>query len=186
MSTDPRVAEAMKLAETYVLADVSWHTLPGHYDMEDAERCENQMFRAKQALEDYLAEQFANLEDALAMVRNSADHRQAEIVRLTSSLAERENAVDRLETEVACLTAELEEVRKDAGRLDWLLPNLNPATWGMDFEGGYEWADDAEFLRKWRCAIDGELHSRAAAMTKEPPTLRSRPLTADDSPPQLD
>ena len=72
-------------------------------------------------------------------------------------------------SEISRLTAELEEARKDAGRLDWLLPNLHPATFGMDFEGGYEWADDAELLRKWRNAIDVELRSRSAAMTKEKP-----------------
>lgn len=53
--------------------------------------------------------------------------------------------------------AELQEVRKDAGRLDWLLPNLHPATWGMEFEGGYDWASPAELLAKWRKSIDDEL-----------------------------
>jgi hypothetical protein len=71
-----------------------------------------------------------------------------------------ENEIDRLETEVARLTAELQEVqevRKDAVRLDWLLPNLHPATWGMEFPGGYEWGSPAELLAKWRAAIDAEL-----------------------------
>jgi hypothetical protein len=45
----------------------------------------------------------------------------------------------------------------DTKRLDWVLPNLHPATFGMEFPGGYQWADDAEYLSKWRAAIDAEL-----------------------------
>jgi hypothetical protein len=59
--------------------------------------------------------------------------------------------------ETGRLTAELQEARKDAARLDWLLPNLHPATWGMEFEGGYDWASPAELLAKWRKSIDDEL-----------------------------
>lgn len=50
----------------------------------------------------------------------------------------------------------------DTERLDWLLPNLHPATWGMEFPGGHEWADDAEFRAKWRAAIDSELDAARA------------------------
>lgn len=55
----------------------------------------------------------------------------------------------------------------DTQRLDWLLPNLHPATWGMEFPGGYEWADDAEFLAKWRAAIDEALATQAASTRAE-------------------
>lgn len=63
----------------------------------------------------------------------------------------------------AAITAERARAAAPAGeapdtkRLDWLLPNLHPATFGMDFPGGYEWDSDAEYLSKWRAAIDAEL-----------------------------
>jgi hypothetical protein len=45
----------------------------------------------------------------------------------------------------------------DAQRLAWLLPNLHPANFGMEFPGGYEWEDEADYLRKWRGAIDAAM-----------------------------
>lgn len=41
----------------------------------------------------------------------------------------------------------------DTKRLDWLLPNLHPANFGM----GFEWGTDEEFLAGWRNAIDADL-----------------------------
>ena len=50
----------------------------------------------------------------------------------------------------------------DTARLNWLLPNLHPANFGLEFPGGYEWSGEAEFLRKWRAAIDAELPGSAS------------------------
>lgn len=49
---------------------------------------------------------------------------------------------------------------KDAERLDYLLPNLHPANFGMEFRGGYEWDSEAEFLEKWRGAIDAAIAAK--------------------------
>lgn len=54
----------------------------------------------------------------------------------------------------------------DAARLEWVLPNLHPANFGMEFPGGYEWEDEADYLRKWRAAIDAEM--RAARLATPP------------------
>lgn len=51
---------------------------------------------------------------------------------------------------------------EDSARLDWLLPNLHPADFGFDFDGGYEWKSREELLRKFRTAID---RARASAET---------------------
>ena len=70
----------------------------------------------------------------------------------------------------ATLQAPQSEDSRDAARLDWLLPNLHPANFGMEFEGGYEWDSDAEYLAKWRAAIDAEIEAdkrRAAVAAKE-------------------
>jgi hypothetical protein len=58
---------------------------------------------------------------------------------------------------VSNLREELRKMRSDTARLNWLLPNLNPANFGLDFPGGYEWDNEAELLRKWRSAIDSAI-----------------------------
>jgi hypothetical protein len=57
------------------------------------------------------------------------------------------------------------EAMSDTRRLDWLLPNLAPANFGVEFADGYQWESEAEFLAKWRTAIDIELTALAAAST---------------------
>ena len=58
----------------------------------------------------------------------------------------------------------------DTARLAWLLPNLHPANFGLKFPGGYKWADEAEFLSKWRAAIDAALINLGCAFNCEWPT----------------
>jgi hypothetical protein len=50
-----------------------------------------------------------------------------------------------------------EDEATDSKRLAWLLPNLHPANFGLEFEGGYEWDNEAEYLRKWRSVIDSNM-----------------------------
>ncbi len=117
--------------------------------------------RSGARLSDYSLSCYPSIKEYLASHFMQAD---AEIAHLTEELADEKAVVDCLKSELAdrlqkqrAAEAELREVRKDAVRLDWLLPNLHPATWGMEFPGGYEWDSPAELLAKWRAAIDAEL-----------------------------
>lgn len=54
----------------------------------------------------------------------------------------------------------------DTARLDWLLPNLHPANFGLDFDGGYTWDSEAEYLAKYRKAIDAAMAAPATSKEK--------------------
>jgi hypothetical protein len=118
-----------------------------------------------------LAQANAMCESLAASVQDLANAKAAVDEAHAIELADEKAVVDVLRSELQdrlqkqrAAEAELREVRKDAMRLDWLLPNLHPATWGMEFPGGYEWDSPAELLAKWRTAIDAEL----AAAPKAP------------------
>jgi hypothetical protein len=79
---------------------------------------------------------------------------------------------------VSNLREELRRMRpalRDTERLNWMLPNLHPANFGLDFPGGYEWADNAEFLRKWRAAIDSAIGGVEASAVKGVDGPKDRP-----------
>ncbi len=81
-----------------------------------------------------------------------------------SFFVSRSDAECALESAAQALASPPAAALDDTRRLEWLLPNLHPANFDMEFPGGYEWDSDAEFLAKWRAAIDAEL---AAAQSKE-------------------
>lgn len=55
------------------------------------------------------------------------------------------------------VTEDARDGERDTERLDWLLPNVHPATFGMNFE----WDTDAEYLAGWRRVIDQEIREGA-------------------------
>jgi hypothetical protein len=75
-------------------------------------------------------------------------------------------SVPEVMTDLSAGAATTSNDARDAARLDWLLPNIHPANFGFEFEGGYEWDSEAEFLSKFRKAIDAAMSAHQAKKTE--------------------